>query len=35
MRRLMRKFNGVEPGLVHDEGGRFVRVVFRLDSPDD
>ena len=35
MRRLMRKFNGIEPGLVHDEGGRFVRVVFHLDSPED
>ena len=35
MRRIMRKFNGIEPGLVHDEGSRFVRVVFHLDSPDD
>ena len=35
MRRLMREFNGVEPGLAHDEESRFVRVVFRLDSPDD
>ena len=35
MRRLMRKFNGIEPGLVHDEGSRFVRVVFHLDSPED
>ena len=35
MRRIMRKFNGIEPGLVHDEGSGFVRVVLRLDSPDD
>ena len=35
MRRTMREFNGVEPELVHDEGSRFVRVVFRLDPPDD
>lgn len=35
MRRIMREFNGIEPGLAHDEGGRFVRVVFHLDPPDD
>ena len=33
MHRIMRKFNGIEPGLAPDEGSRFVRVVFRLDSP--
>ena len=33
MRRIMRKFNGIDPGLVPDEGSRFVKVVFRLDSP--
>ena len=31
MRRAMREFNGTEPELVNDEGGRFVRVTFRLD----
>ena len=35
MRRIMREFNGIEPGLAHDEGSRFVRVVFHLDPPDD
>ena len=35
MRRIMREFNGVEPELVHDERSRFVRVGFRLDSPED
>lgn len=28
MRRAMREFNGTEPGLVNDEGGKFVRVTF-------
>lgn len=31
MRRAMREFNGTEPGLVEDEGGKFVRVSLRLD----
>ena len=35
MRRIMRKCNGIEPGSASDEGSRFVRVVFRLDSPYD
>ena len=35
MRRIMREFNGIEPELAHDEGSRFVRVVFHLDPPDD
>ena len=30
MRREMRAFNGTEPELVNDEGGKFVRVTFRL-----
>lgn len=30
MRRAMRAFNGTEPELVNDEGGKFVRVTFRL-----
>ncbi len=29
MRRAMREFNGTEPELVQDEGGKFVRVTFR------
>ena len=29
MRQTMRKFNGTEPELVQDEGGKFVRVTFR------
>ena len=35
MRRIMREFNGIEPELVHDERGRFVRVGFCLDPPED
>ena len=30
MRREMQAFNGTEPDLVNDEGGKFVRVTFRL-----
>ena len=30
MRHEMRAFNGTEPELINDEGGRFVRVTFRL-----
>ena len=30
MRRAMQEFNGIEPELVNDEGGKFVRVTFRL-----
>lgn len=30
MRRTMQEFNGTEPELVNDEGGKFVRVTFRL-----
>ena len=30
MRRAMRAFNGTEPELVSDDGGKFVRVTFRL-----
>ena len=29
MRREMRGFNGTEPEIVQDEGGKFVRVTFR------
>ena len=29
-RRTMQEFNGTEPELVNDEGGKFVRVTFRL-----
>ena len=29
MRQAMREFNGTEPELVQDEGGKFVRVTFR------
>ena len=29
MRRAMREFNGIEPELAQDEGGKFVRVTFR------
>ena len=32
MRRAMREFNGNEPELEHDEGGRTVKIVFRLDA---
>ena len=32
MRREMRAFNGTEPGLMHDERNKFVKVTFRLDS---
>ncbi len=35
MRRTMREFNGTEPGLVNDGGGKFVRVTFRLDPVAD
>ena len=31
MRHAMRGFNGTEPELVNDEGGRFVRATFRLE----
>ena len=31
MRREMQAFNGAEPELVNDEGGKFVRVTFRLN----
>ena len=34
MRRAMREFNGTEPDIVNEEHGRFVRVRFRLDSPE-
>ena len=30
MRRAMQAFNDTEPELVNDEGGKFVRVTFRL-----
>ena len=30
MRKAMREFNGTEPELVQDEGGKFVRVTFRI-----
>lgn len=30
MRKAMREFNGMEPALVNDESGRFVRVTFHL-----
>lgn len=30
MRREMQAFNGTEPELANDEGGKFVRVTFRL-----
>ena len=30
MRRLMREFNGTEPGIMQDEGSKFVRVSFTL-----
>ena len=33
MRRAMREFNGTEPELVNDEGGRFVRVTLRTRPP--
>ena len=29
MRRAMLEFNGTEPEIVQDEGGKFVRVTFR------
>jgi ATP-dependent DNA helicase RecG len=32
MRRAMREFNGTEPELQHDVGGRFVRVTLRIDE---
>ena len=32
MRREMRAFNGTEPGLMHDERNKFVKVTFRLGS---
>ncbi len=31
MRREMQAFNGTEPELANDEGGKFVRVTFRLE----
>ena len=33
MRYEMTAFNGTEPELINDRGGRFVRVTFRLE-PD-
>ena len=33
MRQTMQEFNGTEPELVNDEGGRFIRVTFRLGVP--
>lgn len=30
MRQALRLFNGTEPELLNDEGGRYVRVTFRL-----
>ncbi len=35
MRRTMREFNGTEPELVNEGGGKFVRVTFRLDPVVD
>ena len=35
MRRTMREFNGTEPELVNEDGGKFVRVTFRLDPVAD
>ena len=32
MRHLMREFNGTEPELRNDEGGRFVRVTLRFEA---
>lgn len=32
MRHEMRAFNGTDPELINDEGGRYVRVIFRLES---
>ena len=32
MRRLMRDFNGTEPDIDQDEGSKFVRVTFWLES---
>ena len=33
MRRAMREFNGTEPEIEQDEGGKFVRVTFLLKNP--
>ena len=33
MRRAMREFNGTEPEIVQDEGGKFVRVTFQIRMP--
>ena len=35
MRRAMQAFNDTEPELVNDEGGKFVRVTFRLAPEPD
>ena len=34
MRYRMKEFNGTEPELTNDKLSRFVRVTFRLESPD-
>lgn len=35
MRRVMREFNWSEPEITQDSRNKYVRVKFRLDSPDD
>ena len=35
MRQVMREFNGSEPEIRQDDRNKYVRVKFRLDSPDD
>ena len=32
MCKEMRAFNGIEPELMQDEHGKFVRVTFRFDD---
>ena len=34
MRRAMREFNGTEPDIVQDDGGKHVRVTLHLASPE-
>ncbi len=35
MRRAMREFNGTEPDIVQDEGAKYVKVTFQLDSSEE
>ena len=35
MSKAMREFNGTDPEITQDLGGKFVRITFHFDSCDD